>query len=232
MKKIIQSYRAFAPKGYRIVALMVLPLAILALRVFLTGLTSDPDDYIYLLSLDYISIILLELIADHWLFGGICGKDSPRIEYLRTSARGEESIRRALTGDLLRRFVWLSVYACVIFALTGQIRIFLSILSVYTIVTAMLNINRYFQTAVYRQLFASVVIIFYSMFEIGISVSGYTNDGYAPVPLWKLPVMAAIAVIVSILTLRHMMFHVRENRFDQKLSAADCILRRKRKELS
>lgn len=230
MKKIIRSYLAFTSKGYRIAAVICLPLAFLILRVILTLLADDPDLYIFLFSEDCMSIILLELMADRWIFGGICGKDSPRIEYLRTSGRGEQAIRNALIGDLLRRFVWMMIYACIIFALTGQIRTFSSTLSIYIVITAMLNFIRYIKTATYQQLLAFFTALIYFLCEMSFTIANYIDEGYAPAARWALPLLAVIAIVVSILTLRHMMFHIEENRYCMKRSLPEHLLHRERKE--
>ena len=48
----------------------------------------------------------VEIIADYWVFGGICTKEFPGLEFLKSSVRGRKIFRSAVTGDCVRKLIW------------------------------------------------------------------------------------------------------------------------------
>ncbi len=50
-------------------------------------------------------IVVLEMVLDLVVFGGIAAKDTIKLEYIKTSAKGMKVLRDSLIGDGIRRFV-------------------------------------------------------------------------------------------------------------------------------
>lgn len=212
MKNIIQSYLAFTSTAYRILALFLFPLGILSLQIALTPFLSDPgngENY-FAIWLCWIPIFLPEFLADRWLFGGICGKEPCFPTCLQASSRGLVIIQSAFIGDLLRRLLWLMIYAGVSFALTGKIGLFSAEFIAYICITSLLNLTRRIQSHIYSLNIAWIAVIFCS----GFTATFYVLTDASPAARRSLPVLALIAIPVSVLTLRHMMSRIESSYYD------------------
>lgn len=100
MKRKINSYVVFTSFLYRIAMFGIVPAVLLAIYVFcvkVMGISFIP----YL----PIFMIMIEIIADNWMFGGIQGKDAEKMDFLKTSNCGMRVIEDALGLDLLRRLL-------------------------------------------------------------------------------------------------------------------------------
>ncbi|MCD8217863.1 MAG: hypothetical protein LUD01_07450 [Clostridiales bacterium] len=215
MKKITQSYLAFTSIAYRVLALIIFPLGIVVLQVAMKPFLSDPGyaDYYLPIWLCWIPVFLLEFLADRWLFGGICGKDVCFPACLQTSSRGLQFMRNSFVGDLLRRLIWLLIYACVSYALTGKIGLFSAELIAYICITALLNLIRHIQSNVNSLNITWIAVSLCS----GFTATFYVLTDTTPAARRSLPVLATIAVFVSALTLRHMMSRVEGSYSDAEL---------------
>lgn len=100
MKQKIRSYLVFASFWYKIIMFIVLPAVLLGIQVFSAaafGGTSIP--------LSLSALVMMEIMADNWFLGGIQEKNSEKIDYLKTSAKGMKVMESALIMDLARRFL-------------------------------------------------------------------------------------------------------------------------------
>lgn len=99
MKKSIKSYLVFTSVFYRIVMYLLIPAALLGIA-FWVGTAGN-------VALTLLAGILpmAEIISDSWVFGGIQTKESVKMDYLKTSARGKNILRNALIMDMVRRFL-------------------------------------------------------------------------------------------------------------------------------
>ncbi len=50
-------------------------------------------------------LAVIEISADHWVFGGTCAKGAQGMDYLMSSARGKRVLGYALKGDCLMRLL-------------------------------------------------------------------------------------------------------------------------------
>lgn len=97
MKDRIRSFLVFTTLGYRIIAFFVIPaIGIWAGHLF-TEAYMMPG---YLLTA-YL-IVPVEIILDHFIFGGVCAKDVSHLEYLKCSKKGEWVTKNALAGGMVR----------------------------------------------------------------------------------------------------------------------------------
>lgn len=104
--KTIKGYLVFTSLVYRIVMFGILPLGLIAVYICAGLLTGD--DVGILFTVMPFLIVIVEIVADTWMFGGIQGKDAAKIDFLKTSPKGMGLLRNALAMDLLRRFLFLS----------------------------------------------------------------------------------------------------------------------------
>ena len=97
MKDRIRSFLVFTTLGYRILAFVVVPVLgiwsghLLAKKLMLPG---------YLMTA-YL-LVPIEIMLDHFVFGGICAKGVSHLEYLKCSKKGEWVVHNALVGGMVR----------------------------------------------------------------------------------------------------------------------------------
>ena len=98
--KLVRSYLLFTPLLYRILMLVVLPVAVWIFAIFFCV------DAIIGTIMSAMIACCVEIIADYWVFGGICTKEFPGLEFLKSSVRGRKIFRSAVTGDCVRKLIW------------------------------------------------------------------------------------------------------------------------------
>ena len=98
--KLVRSYLLFTPLLYRILMLLIMPVAVLIFAIFFCV------DAILATILSAMILCCVEIIADYWVFGGICTKEFPGLEFLKSSVRGRKIFRSAVTGDCVRKLIW------------------------------------------------------------------------------------------------------------------------------
>ncbi len=112
MKRIIKSYLVFTSLIYRIVMFIVMPVVMIAVILWQGGvfggvgslnLYEVPDVVVSMVVM--LSLPMVEIVSDTWMFGGIQSKGADKLEYLKTSSIGMQVLRRALSIDLLRKFL-------------------------------------------------------------------------------------------------------------------------------
>lgn len=83
-------------------------------------------------------IVLYELLLDTFVYGGILSKDTNKLEYLRTSPKGLEILRKSLVTDKLRRFLMTAVLLSLIYGISnGNLSLFQFVSILFAAVTAM-----------------------------------------------------------------------------------------------
>lgn len=100
----IKSYFVFTSFPYRMAIFVILPLAMLAI-VGLISMGMERKSYFFTPVLIPLFLIVIEVVADNWMFGGIQAKHAEKMDVLRTSGRGMEMIKDALALDLIRRLL-------------------------------------------------------------------------------------------------------------------------------
>lgn len=103
--KAIKSYFSFTPFVYRIFVLVIVPAAscVLECRLML--------DYMMPMYLFLMLLVIIEVFADYWTFGGICAKEFRGSEYMKSSAKGKSVLKIALIVDCIRKLLWLVLLA-------------------------------------------------------------------------------------------------------------------------
>lgn len=104
MKKTVKSYLVFTSRLYRLVMFAVLPAAWAGICFWTCGMASHGRNGMLILTALFLPIA--ETISDSWLFAGIQTSSSPKLDYLKTSGRGQSLMRRALIMDVMRKLVF------------------------------------------------------------------------------------------------------------------------------
>ena len=97
MKDRIRSFLVFTSFGYRLATFAILPLLGIWIGHMYCKKYMMPG---YLITA--FLLVPIEIMIDHFIFGGICVKDVSHLEYLKCSKRGEWVTRNALTGGMIR----------------------------------------------------------------------------------------------------------------------------------
>lgn len=102
----------------------ILPIALIAVDIWAAAFMGE-DARVLLVVMPFL-IIMVEILSDTWMFGGIQGKATERIDFLKTSPEGMGLLQRALIMDLVRRFLSLSgiMAACVLVNLAWGVEMF------------------------------------------------------------------------------------------------------------
>ena len=204
--KIVKGYLVFTSTVYRIVMFGILPLGIIAVDIL--GALFMGDDVNVLFAVMPFLLLMAEIVADTWMFGGIQGKDAAKIDFLKTSPKGMCLLRNALAMDLVRRFCSLAgiMAACILVnsALgvdmsggdpTGKLGKILSlILSAYTI-SVLCTILARFGTMLWHSLLAGYLGLFLESVCVGFLMT--LDHPY----VWSL-IYGVLAVGASILAVK------------------------------
>lgn len=216
MVKKIKGYLVFTSLFYRIVMFGVLPVALIAMDI-LSALFMGDGVRVVFVAIPFL-ILMVEIVVDTWLFGGIQGKDAEKIDFLKTSPKGMGLLRNALVMDLVRRLCFLSgiMAACVLVNLAlgvdmiggdtaRRLGVILAlILSSYT-VSVFCTILARFGTMFWQSILAGYLGLFLESVCVGfLIVSGHPY-------VWSL-VYATLAVGASILAVKVVMKFVEARR--------------------
>lgn len=219
MVKTIKGYLVFTSFVYRIAMFGILPLALITLDI--CGAAFMGDDVSVLFVVMPLLMIMAEILADTWMFGGIQGKDAAKIDFLKTSPKGMGLLRNALTMDLARRLCSMSgvMTACVLVNLAWGVEMFggdavkglgvvLSlILSSYTISVLCIILAR-FGTMFWQ----SILVSYLGLFLESVCVGFLMAVGHPFV--WSL-VYAVLAAGVSVLAVKVVMNKVKGGYYDK-----------------
>lgn len=216
--KTIKGYLAFTSLVYRIAMFGILPLAFIALDIW-AALKGQGYNVQVLLMMMHILIVMVEILADTWMFGGIQGKAAARIDFLKTSPKGMELLQKALIMDLVRRFLSLSLIMAAwvltkswgvdVFggdAVKGLGVILALILSSYTVTVLCIILAR-FATMFWQSVLVGYVGVIIESVCVGFLIA--LGHPY----VWSLA-YAALAVGSSILAVKIVMRKVRRGYYD------------------
>lgn len=115
MVKKIKGYLLFTSLVYRIIMFGVLPLVFGGGYIAATVVIKDVPALLTIILLIPTLLLLIEIFADNWMFGGIQERDGAKMDFLKTSPEGMKLLENALVLDLVRRLVTLSMIMAVCF---------------------------------------------------------------------------------------------------------------------
>lgn len=216
MKEKIRSYLVFATGGYKIVMLIVLPVFLLAVDLAAAVIFQGSAMPAFIMLL-----IMAEVLSDNWYLGGIQEKNSAKIDYLKTSAKGMRIMKNALIMDLVRRFVYLVVIAGASWLFTvlctagegvrtgiGLKEILFAVLLVYTLSVLGVFLCRFFSYLWVNMLAAYVEAI------AGLVIFLVASAGFLPVMLANIA-LVILGVGLSILAVKIAMLKVEGSYYDK-----------------
>lgn len=109
MRQYIRSYHAFWPvkTWMKLCVYLLYPLVIITALCFL----SHKLGYYPVICMGFACsfVVVVEIILDYFVFGGIASKETNRLEYLKTSVRGINLLKSSLITDAIRRFLSIAI---------------------------------------------------------------------------------------------------------------------------
>lgn len=212
MIRKIKSYLIFTPVFYRWLMFLVVPAGTIGLQWLI-----EPID---LFMTGYINVmiwVMVEIILDNWVFGGMAVADGKQWEYVKTSKRGMSIVQNALALNMVRQFLEgmiIFIAGWAFFSLrngrgfsgTGELIIYVDMLLVgYFVTVTALTITRFFDSILINTATASVA----SLLAVG---------GVAMVVRWNycmLMLLVILAAAVSVVGVKLIMRRVRESYYDR-----------------
>lgn len=203
MKKKIKSYLVFTSTGYRIWGLGVIPALLFAATCFIfSNIVRVNSMGLYI---GGYFILFYEILSDYWLFGGICSRQT---EYLKTSLQGVSVLRGALIGDLLRRFVYIMVFAAVCYGKSHKLEAFCVGLLIYLIAVGTINITRYMPGVIQHMMVTFLATVFFSVYD------GVTHGMHGDT--LELIILIVSAIAVSIFTVWHVLWRMKRSYYEKE----------------
>lgn len=107
MVRYWKSYRVFlSGRLMKLIMYVLYPLFVVAwCSLMIVAIGSTTADATYGLLITGSMVLSGELLLDTFVYGGIMAKDTNKLEYLKTSIKGMNVLRRSLFADKLRRMV-------------------------------------------------------------------------------------------------------------------------------
>lgn len=212
MKNKIKSYLVFTSEIYRVIAFVLVPVALILMQIWL------PFVDLFLRTL-FTALIysFAEVMLDYWVFGSIAVKGGTQLEYIKTSKRGVDIIRTALVVDMVRQLIstvllfiaTIAVHACMGGTFETEIeQIVLNLLLVvftYFVIVSELTIARHLdglQVNLIISCFTSLILLLVMFFA--------RFNGYI-----ALAVMIVLSVVSSILGVKMILKRVKESYYDK-----------------
>ena len=103
MKQNIKCYFAVTSRLYRILILLVFPAITVAVNALIKWISGDHIFYGFSLT---SSFLLIEIAGNYLLSGGIASRQTEKLGYLKSSARGEWLLKNVMCADMVRRFLY------------------------------------------------------------------------------------------------------------------------------
>ncbi|MGN0353227.1 MAG: hypothetical protein ACI4ES_16425 [Roseburia sp.] len=212
MRTRIRSYFVFTSLGFRVVAFLVEPLILALVGMAITCLTGIPG---------YIMVpffyMIIEIMLDYIMFGGICAKEVSHLEYLKCSTKGERIMHTALAGHLLKVFlvdvallifnyVWNQIWNKLpLFDMESILPLVALLFISYTVGVLAMTIGRFFDS----------LQIYYILGMLAVPVGTlvlFANRLCLPIGI---TVTGIAAIIISIVNVKIALKHIKESYYDK-----------------
>ena len=195
MKKYIESYHMFFPdRIFGILLYLVYPLVVWALLFIESIFIDNGYSYIIILTAPVI-VFCIECMADFFVFAGYAKKDNGRNEYLKTSVKYIQVLKRALISDIARRIastllIMLPVSA--VLKVPFNISIF-ALVSVNFFIIVALCILRFFDFFTAYYFITGIISILYVIFCIFVFIKN---------------VFILASIVIVVLSIFLILFHI------------------------
>lgn len=212
MKKAWNSYKVFASGIYRIMVLLVIPLAFVGIMEVLIHLYGAPT--IIWQSIIFAFALMYEMLNDYWTFGGICSREGCKMECMKLSLRGHKVMDAAVIFDLVRRWAYFMILALIYYVHSGSWQSFVIAQMAYIAMIIVLNISRYMTTFLMYLLINGVGTSIYYIFIYFVFSASFLNTE-APFEPGLFIGFGAIGVLLSVLMVIHIRYRWKESYYEK-----------------
>lgn len=118
MKRYFQAYHIFLPRSSVLIKIMIYGIyPLFSILLSLEG-GNLMGEIIGSFLMAGMLLLFLELIIEFFTFSGIASKDGIRLEYIKSSPRGIQFVKRGLTANALRRVVTILLVYVVLYVVS------------------------------------------------------------------------------------------------------------------
>ncbi len=220
MKTALKSYKAFTGYFYRIMTFVLIPLIVLVVNVALSLFLEVKTDYFL-----YECYLIILIVEDYWVFGGICIKNPQKLEYIKSSKRGLQIMQNAIIADLVLKLVRLVLLS--VFYMISWIMLFKATMDAtllchtirctlmgYIVSVAALNMTRY-ASVFYIHYFVALVVGMFAVIAMAF-VSKRSYDFSIILQIGIIIGEIILAAGVCIATACHITKRVKGSYYDEK----------------
>lgn len=214
---MIKNYWGFTNWGYKLILLLVVPLAVALLGAW-GFFTEGIIPMVVAVVVTFQVLPAVDMVSDYWLLGGFYAKGNSSLEFLQTSTKFKPIIRDVVVVDIIRRLAFylgsfLVMYLiCVNKDEATQMFIqhyyYMPVLNIFIALTAVF-ISRFFRTLNY--------VFSASMFGMG--ANGFFMMAAMELPANVLNViivgLALLSVVMCVVTVMFSLKKVRDSYYDK-----------------
>ncbi len=216
MKKYLKSYHVFLANeieqilmyvGYPLVMVFVIWFTCWMVQIISGGMGRG----VAMINASVIGafVVIAELVIDLLVFGGLLNKDTNKLEYLKTSKRGMEVLKKSVIVDKIRRVVMTGAYLCVgyVFCHTGGS--ILQILSLTMVLCGIIEIG-----LLLTRRYTSLMVLFVvgTMAE---AVSAEASVIAFALPGFCFPIFAALYGLIAVVSHKFIMKKMKKSFEDE-----------------
>lgn len=215
--RAIKHYWAFTNWIYRLVVLLVIPLALIGVNAW--GYFSD-DRFILAIALVlyFMFLPVVDIMSDCWLLPGFYAKGNGSLEFLQSTTKFKTMIRDVVIVDILRRVaVYMGLFGMMYFVFVSKdVPVYnivwnfgyMPVLELFLSQTAVF-VSRFFRGA--NQVYAC------AMFTVAANAFFMTGTAHLANPIKQMIIiaLAVMAIVMMILTVGVSLKKVRESYYDK-----------------
>lgn len=212
MRTRIRSYFVFTSLGFRVLAFFLEPVILMLVGMDITCLIGMPG---YIIVPFFYMVV--EIMLDYMMFGGICAKEVSHLEYLKCSTKGEKIMSTVLAGHLLKVFlvdvillvfnyIWNQVWNELPLGEINSILLVVALLfTSYAVGVLAMTIGRFFDSLQIYYILGMLAI------PLGTLVL-FANQLCLPLGI---AVTGIAAIIISIVNVKIALEHIKESYYDK-----------------
>lgn len=218
MRDYIKSYHVFMSTGWvKMLSYFLYPILVTGVIGVLAGLFEMIEDIGFPNGLIYLQttiwIVGAEALHALLVWGSIATRDTNKLEYLKTSARGRDVLRKGLYADVVRR--WITIILLILVAYI-PCRTTVSLPTMLGILFFTIGFAEAMQMLIRKINMVQVLILMLTVGSVG---AAQTVVIFALLvhsfPWWLVWLPMGMAVVICVLNIKMVMKRERESYFDE-----------------
>ena len=208
MKELIKCYHVFIPRTWeKLLLYLIYPVVLICVGRKLEGILS-----LFGIIFTCEWIVLIELLLDSLIFGGISSKDTNKLEYLKTSVKGMTVLRKSIFADAVRRALAVTMILAAVYAKNSAdlpfVRLVMCVLTSFFLTELALVMTRYFSSMVFLMVIVSVVEII----NLAVLAAIFSWE----IPAWGTGPAATLCILAAVAGRTIIMRNARKSYYDDR----------------